>query len=40
MAENDLHWIIGKVERTLERMWRAAVKMIDRTAEIDDTDED
>jgi len=33
MVEDDLHQITGKVERTWERMWRAAVKMIDRTAE-------
>jgi len=42
MAEDDddLHWITGKLERTLERMRRAAVKMIDRTApSIGDTDE-
>jgi len=37
MVEDELHRITGKVERTLERMWRTAVKMIDRTVpSIDD----
>jgi separase len=39
-AVDDLHRITGKVERTWERMRRAAVKMIDRTVpSIGDTDE-
>jgi separase len=37
---DDLHRITGKVERTWERIRRAAVKMIDRTVpSIGDTDE-
>jgi len=40
MVEDDLHRITGKVERTWERMWWAAVKMIDRTVpSIGNTDE-
>ena len=39
-AVDDLHRITGRVERTWERMRRAAVKMIDRTVpSIGDTDE-